>query len=59
MLQRNQNNSVVQLEEIWLPSLPIQPILSLIVGLLRNTSPEVIPIKVDDILMRRYEHALL
>jgi hypothetical protein len=59
MLQRNQNSNVVQLQEIWLPCLPIQPILSLVVGLLSNTSTETIPTRVDDILMRRDHHALL
>jgi hypothetical protein len=59
LLQRNRNNNVVQLEEIWLPSLPIQPILSLVVRLLRGGSKEVVPKRFDDVLMRRSYNTLL
>jgi hypothetical protein len=38
LLQRNQNHGVVQLEEIWLPSLPIKSLLSLLVRLLSGSS---------------------
>jgi hypothetical protein len=59
MLQRKRNNNIAQLEDIWLPNLPIQPILSFVVGLLRNTSTEVIPPRLDEILMRRLQHVML
>jgi hypothetical protein len=47
------------LEEITLPGLPIQPLLSLIVRLLNGNSNEVIPIKIDHILTLRYKHSLM
>jgi hypothetical protein len=59
LLQRNRNSDLVQLEEIWLPGLPIPPLLSFVVRLLNGSSNEVIPMEIDHIIMRRYQHALL
>jgi hypothetical protein len=59
LLERNQSHDLVQLEEIWLPSLPVRPLLSLIVRLLNGSSNEAVPMKIDRILVRRYQHTLL
>jgi hypothetical protein len=59
LVQRNQNTNLVQLEESWLPSLPMEPLLSLVAELLSGISEETASIKVDDTLMRRNRHKLL